>query len=62
MCSDGLSDLVADHKINELIKRFGHDLNTLTHQLITHANEAGGTDNISVISLLVKEENTPTMF
>ena len=61
MCSDGLSDLVTDQKINELIHRFGHDLTSLTHQLITHANDAGGTDNISVISLAVKEENTPTM-
>lgn len=60
MCSDGLSDLISDQKISELIQRYSHDLHTLTHQLIAHANDAGGTDNISVITLLAREENTPT--
>jgi PPM family protein phosphatase len=61
MCSDGLTDLVPDHQISEMIQRYAQDLHILTHQLITQANQAGGTDNISVICLLAKEENTPTM-
>lgn len=61
LCSDGLSDLVPDADIITLIRRFGNDLHTLTQQLISHANEAGGTDNISVICMVAREENTPTM-
>ena len=60
MCSDGLSDLVSDQQLREHCNRYGHDLHLLTHQLIARANEAGGTDNISVICLLAREENTPT--
>ena len=60
MCSDGLSDLVSNQQLREHCQRYGHDLHTLTHQLIARANEAGGTDNISVICLLAREENTPT--
>lgn len=61
MCSDGLSDLVSDVEISDIIHRYSHDLHGLTHQLISRANDAGGTDNISVICLLAREENTPTM-
>lgn len=61
MCSDGLSDLVSDEGILELVLRYGDDLHTLTQQLIVHANAAGGTDNISVICMVAREENTPTM-
>lgn len=61
LCSDGLSDLVSSDKITELIQHYAHDLQTLTQQLIDHANAAGGTDNISVICMSVHEENTPTM-
>ena len=60
MCSDGLSDLVSDQQLREHCQRYAHDLHMLTHQLIASANEAGGTDNISVICLLAREENTPT--
>ena len=61
LCSDGLSDLVSNEQMTELIQHYSGDLHQLTQQLIDHANAAGGTDNISVICMLACEENTPTM-
>ena len=61
LCSDGLSDLVPHEQLMDLINRYATDLNTLTQQLVDHANTAGGTDNISVICMQVREDSTHTM-
>jgi protein phosphatase len=61
LCSDGLSDLVPHEQITELIQRHSNDLNVLTQHLIDQANAAGGTDNISVICMLVCEDNTSSI-
>ena len=48
MCSDGLSDMVRDHLIADIM--LGHSsLEEKGRQLIAAANEGGGRDNISVI-------------
>jgi len=48
MCSDGLSDMLADDSIGELLQ--GHDtLAAAGATLIAAANDAGGKDNIAVI-------------
>jgi len=48
MCSDGLSDMVDDEGIAQVLQR--HDSpQTQTRALIEAANDAGGKDNISVI-------------
>jgi len=48
MCSDGLSDMLDDEGISQVLK--AHDsLETGTRALIDAANDAGGKDNISVI-------------
>ena len=48
MCSDGLSDMLDDDGITQVLKQ--HDsLEQCTRALIEAANEAGGKDNISVI-------------
>lgn len=60
LCSDGLSDLVPDELLAEQIQRYGDDLHTLSQSLIQLANHAGGTDNVSVICIAVRDENTPT--
>ena len=46
MCSDGLTNMVEEKRIHELIKQ---DINTATSNLINEANSAGGYDNITVI-------------
>jgi serine/threonine protein phosphatase PrpC len=55
MCSDGLSDMLTDEGIAEIVRGAG----TLAHkagQLIDAANEAGGRDNISVLLAHAKED------
>ncbi len=54
MCSDGLSDMVADELIARII---GEDagLNQKAESLISAANENGGRDNISVLMVAVSE-------
>ena len=48
MCSDGLSDMLDDDSIGQVL--LAHDsLESSSHALIDAANDAGGKDNISVI-------------
>lgn len=49
LCSDGLSDVVDDETIAELLTQHADDLNGLPQRLVDSANQAGGPDNISVI-------------
>lgn len=61
LCSDGLSDLVPHDQLIGLIQRYIRgDLNQLVRALIDQANAAGGTDNISVICMQARSENTQT--
>ena len=54
MCSDGLSDMVRDQPIADII-RSNATLEQKATQLIAAANSAGGRDNISVVLAYVKE-------
>ena len=47
LCSDGLTDLVGDHEIQEVIQN--NSSNDAVNKLIGLANERGGHDNITVI-------------
>ena len=49
MCSDGLTNMVDEKQIYELIKK---DVNKAADNLIIAANEAGGYDNITVIIIV----------
>ncbi|HET9822562.1 MAG TPA: Stp1/IreP family PP2C-type Ser/Thr phosphatase [Burkholderiaceae bacterium] len=56
MCSDGLSDMLPDETLGQLMQ--GVDaLEEMGHALIEAANEAGGKDNIAVI--LVRAPGAP---
>jgi PPM family protein phosphatase len=48
MCSDGLTDLLSDELIADIIKG-GEDVDSIALQLIDGANDAGGKDNVSVV-------------
>lgn len=50
LCSDGLTDLVWDDEILEIV-RSGKTLKSAAHELIDTANQRGGHDNITVILL-----------
>ncbi|HWI74789.1 MAG TPA: Stp1/IreP family PP2C-type Ser/Thr phosphatase, partial [Baekduia sp.] len=57
LCSDGLTGMVPDARVAEIIGA-APDLSTAATRLIAAANEAGGRDNITVILFRV-EEVTP---
>jgi protein phosphatase len=58
LCSDGLSDLVSDTEIAEILLEANGNITHAANQLIHTANEHGGVDNISVMLAKVKKEFT----
>jgi protein phosphatase len=48
LCSDGLTGMVGDERITELLDE-APSLEEATHRLVEAANEAGGRDNITVV-------------
>ena len=50
MCSDGLSGMVEDEQIREIIQKT-KTLERVVEELVDHANRAGGTDNITTLVL-----------
>ena len=55
LCSDGLTDLVTNDEILQLLLLYKDDLKTGCKELISLANEKGGKDNISVILVSLQE-------
>ncbi|GAA0742909.1 Stp1/IreP family PP2C-type Ser/Thr phosphatase [Ideonella azotifigens] len=49
LCSDGLSDMLPDSGIAQVLRQHDSDLDSTAHALVDAANAAGGRDNISVI-------------
>ncbi len=59
LCSDGLTDMVEDHQIEEIVKS-GKDASEIAERLIKAALKRGGKDNVTVMVLQVMnvlEEN-----
>lgn len=52
LCSDGLTDMVTDEEMYDIIKTHA-DPQTICDALVDTANERGGSDNISVIVVQV---------
>jgi serine/threonine protein phosphatase PrpC len=50
MCSDGLSGMVEDEQIRDIIQK-SKTLERVVEELVDHANRAGGTDNITTLVL-----------
>ncbi|MBN2008846.1 Stp1/IreP family PP2C-type Ser/Thr phosphatase [candidate division KSB1 bacterium] len=48
LCSDGLTGPVSDELIKQELVRCGNDIQSVTRQLITAANNNGGPDNITL--------------
>lgn len=59
LCSDGLSDMLPDPAIAQVM-RANDSLATTAHALIAAANAAGGRDNISVVLVHAKGGAAPT--
>jgi serine/threonine protein phosphatase PrpC len=49
LCSDGLSNMVSDQRILEIVSTRGPDLDVTSEALVAEANAQGGRDNISAL-------------
>jgi serine/threonine protein phosphatase PrpC len=49
LCSDGLSNMVPDQRILEIVSTRGPDLDVISDALVVEANAQGGRDNISAL-------------
>jgi protein phosphatase len=54
LCSDGLTDMVPDEDIQNVLEMLQTNLPLAAIQLVQLANDAGGRDNISVILIRVR--------
>src|SRR5882762_9901690 len=60
ICSDGLTDMVEDENILELLERYRDDLDRATKSLVAAANRGGGEDNITVVAFGIAAEGADT--
>ncbi len=56
LCSDGLTEMVPDQQIADLLHANQSDLPHACAQLIASANAHGGQDNVSVVLMKVREK------
>lgn len=56
LCSDGLSNMVEDEELYQIIQQNKGDLKSAVELLVQRANECGGKDNIAVV--LISMDNT----
>jgi PPM family protein phosphatase len=59
ICSDGLSDMVADEEILEIVHTNRDNLEKAVQGLVAAANRGGGEDNITAVAFRVSAEVTP---
>jgi PPM family protein phosphatase len=59
LCSDGLSDMVPEGQISEILADSPDDPETPARRLLSTALDAGGTDNVTVVVVDVKEQEVP---
>jgi PPM family protein phosphatase len=56
LCSDGLTTMVEENHIVEVVNRHRGDLERAAKQLISDANRSGGEDNVTVVFFEIVEE------
>jgi serine/threonine protein phosphatase PrpC len=56
LCSDGLTDMVADHEIGAVLSERRASLDDAANELVRRANKAGGQDNITVVAFELTDE------
>ncbi|MDB5763696.1 MAG: Stp1/IreP family PP2C-type Ser/Thr phosphatase, partial [Herminiimonas sp.] len=60
LCSDGLSDMLSAQEIFDTLIAASTNLENACDAFVNKANANGGRDNISVVLVKVKSENTQT--
>jgi len=56
LCSDGLTDMVGDDEIGEVLAASRENLKEAAEELVRRANKAGGQDNITVVAFEMTDE------
>ena len=56
LCSDGLTDMVADDEIGAVLAERRVSLEDAANELVRRANKAGGQDNITVVAFELTDE------
>jgi PPM family protein phosphatase len=56
ICSDGLTSMVGDETILEVLRRRRDDLDAAAKELVENANRQGGEDNITVVFFEIAED------
>jgi protein phosphatase len=59
LCSDGLTDMVPEDRISEILTESPGDPERTARRLLSAALDAGGTDNVTVVVVEVKEQAEP---
>jgi len=60
ICSDGLTDMVEDEEILELVHLHRDDLDKAVKALVAAANRGGGEDNITAVAFRISAEAAPS--
>jgi serine/threonine protein phosphatase PrpC len=60
LCSDGLTDMVGEREILELVELNRLDIDTALKSLVRAANRSGGEDNITVVAFEIAESEALT--
>jgi PPM family protein phosphatase len=55
LCSDGLTDMLADEEIGEVLAERRESLEEAADELVRRANKAGGQDNITVVAFALTD-------
>ncbi|HLE20826.1 MAG TPA: Stp1/IreP family PP2C-type Ser/Thr phosphatase [Vicinamibacteria bacterium] len=58
LCSDGLTSMVEDVKILEVVAAGGNKVQSVVRELVDAANRAGGEDNITTIALSFRDHQS----
>jgi protein phosphatase len=61
ICSDGLTDMVEDEEILELVHRNRDDLDKAVKALVAAANRVGGEDNITAVAFRISADATTNL-
>ena len=61
ICSDGLSDMVEDEEILELVHANRDDLDRAVKALVSAANRGGGEDNITAVAFQISSADVPNL-
>src|SRR6476660_10540428 len=61
ICSDGLTDMVEDEEILELVHCNRDDLEQAVKALVSAANRVGGEDNITAVAFRISSEAAPSL-